>query len=578
MALRDERPDHEHLQALLRVAASRRDFGRFVAVAAGLTGLVPTLPAAAAGVPGHRSETRAAAQGDAPKQGGQIVVGRAGDADTLDPHHTLASVSWQTYSNIFDPLVAWTLDRQYEGILAESWEFSADGLELTFHLRQGITFHDGTDFNADAVKFTFDRILDPATQSPLVGFLGTDTVGMKGTEVVDPSTVKITLKGPFSPLLNSLSLANFGILSPTAVQTLGDDFGKKPVGTGPFKFKEWVAGESITLERNPDYQNFHSYDTNKGAPNVDALVFRNLPEEQTRLAAFETGEINLLPGVPAHQVAGYKDNPDVELFTAPGTDIAFLEFAMSPPDATNGAIFKPPFDDIRVRQAVAQAIDVDTIIARVLEGLAVRNYGPLPAGNAGYNPDVEQFGYHYDADAANKLLDDAGWVKGDGGVRSKNGETLKVVFWTWSGGNEERAAQVIQNDLTKVGFDVKFETMEVATFLSRLVEPDSPCTLDLDEWGWPEPDLLFLMSTVNAAFGYYHQPDYYKLISDARAVSDLDRRVQMYFEAMKLMLQDAAMVPLWTTTQVTAARKEVTGFKLGPLAEILDYQDVSIEG
>jgi ABC-type transport system substrate-binding protein len=125
---------------------------------------------------------------------------------------------------------------------------------------------------------------------------------------------------------------------------------------------------------------------------------------------------------------------------------------------------------------------------------------------------------------------------------------------------------------------VKLETMEVATFLARLVEADNPCNLDLDAWGWPEPDLLFLMSTVNAAFGYYREPDYYKLISDARAVGDLSQRVEMYFQAMKLMLEDAAMVPLWTTTQVTAVRKEVKGFKLGPLAEILDYQDVSIEG
>jgi peptide/nickel transport system substrate-binding protein len=564
MASEEPALDWRFAQRLTKPTTSRRDLIKFAAITAGLAANMPSW--------------RALAQSDAHPQGGQAIVGRAGDADTLDPHQTLASISWQTFSQIYEPLISFDLDKQYEGVLAESWVVTPDGKEYTFKLRQGIKFHDGTDLNADAVKFTFDRILDPATKAPNIAFISTPDLGLESTEVVDPYTVKMIMKAPFAPFLSALSLATFGILSPAAVEKYGADFGRNPVGTGPFKFKEWIAGESITLERNADYQNFHSYDENKGAAFIDNVVFRNLPEEETQLAAFDAGEINLLPSVPPHQVANYQDNSDVQLLSAQGTDIVFLEFAMKAPEGTNGAIFKPPFDDLKVRQALAYAVNADEIIDKVLEKQAIRNYGPLPTGNVGYDPDIEQAGYHYDADKANQLLDEAGWVKGDGDVRQKDGKPLSILFWTWSGGSEERSAQVIQNQLNAVGFDCKLETMENATFLSRLVEPDNPCNLDLVSWGWPEPDLLYLMSTVDAAFGFYRPENYRELISDARVEPDMEKRIPMYHDAMRIMLGDAAMVPLWTSILVTGVRKELQGFKSGPLPEIMDFQDAYTEG
>jgi peptide/nickel transport system substrate-binding protein len=194
----------------------------------------------------------------------------------------------------------------------------------------------------------------------------------------------------------------------------------------------------------------------------------------------------------------------------------------------------------------------------------------------GYNPDIEQFGYHHDLDMARQLLDEAGWVEGDGGVRSKDGEALSVLFWTYSGGSEERAAQVIQNQLNQVGFDVAFEAMESATFLARVVEPDSPHNLDLSAWGWAEPDLLYLMSTVNGGFGQYRPEEYMALLNEARVISDWEQRLALYFEAMQKVLADAAMVPLWTQLVTNGVRQEVQGFKLGPLAEVLSFQDAYV--
>ena len=561
MGNRDERSDREQMGTLLVAGVSRRDLMRVAAAMAGLSGVavVTPTPSAASGTAVGQAAAVPARQ---PSPGGQMIWGRAGDPDTLDPHRTNAAVASAVFTNIFDPLVGRTMDLQFEGLVAERWEISPDGLQYTFFLRPGLKFHDGTDVNAEAVKFTFDRLIDPATEAESVSWIGP----LDRTEVIDPLTVRMVLREPFSPFLGNMSIAGyFGILSPTAVQQLGDEFGQRPVGSGPFRFKERITGESVTLERNPDYQNFRSYVTNKGAPYLDELVFRNIPEEQTMVAAFETGEINLLV-VPPRQVPDFEANADYQVLRFEGgTNIQFLEFSMLEHEGEFGAVFKPPFDDVRLRQAVAHAINADEIIERVLEGLAIRNYGPMPVSNNGYNPEIETFGYHYDVDAANRLLDEAGWVRAsDDGPRERDGQPLRVAFWTWVSGVQERVAQVIQNQLTQVGFQVDLTTMEVATLLNRLGEPDDTSNMDLMGWGWGESDLLYMMTDSGSGVGRYQPESYRRLVTQARQVTDLQERANLYFEAMKVMLADAAMVPLWTTQLVTGVRTDLQDFKLGP--------------
>ncbi|HEU0165981.1 MAG TPA: ABC transporter substrate-binding protein, partial [Thermomicrobiales bacterium] len=222
---------------------SRRDLGKYAAVAAGLAALVPAVagaqtPEASPAATPSAPSTLGTPSPDRPR-GGSVTVARAGDSDSLDPAHTTAGISFQVFNNIYDTLIGFNADLTYEGILAESWDISDDGLTYTFHLRKGITFHDGTDFNADAVKFTFDRLMDPKTAAPAAGWV----TAIKGSTVIDPSTVTIDLSTPFSPLLGNIALSYFGIVSPTAVQKYGDDFSTNPVGTGPWKFKEWVQGD-----------------------------------------------------------------------------------------------------------------------------------------------------------------------------------------------------------------------------------------------------------------------------------------------------------------------------------------------
>jgi len=554
-------------QQVLSSSLDRRELAKKFAAAATTAGVAAVAPITF----GSATALRAFAQ-EAKPTGGQIIVARAGDSDTLDTAHTTAGIAFQVFNNIYDTLIAYNMDLGYEGILAESWEISEDGLEYTFTLRTGITFHDGTEFNADAVKFNFDRLMAPETNAPAAGWIA----ALTSTEVVDATTVKLILSEPFSPLLGNLCLSYFGIASPTAIEQYGDeDYGRNPVGTGPWKFREWIAGEQITLEANENYQNFHSHLENKGRPYADELIFRNITEDATQVAAFETGEVTIIP-VPAREVERFQEDEQYQVFIPErATNIWFIEWSMEQPTAENDQIYKGPFfDDIRVRQAVAYAINADEIIQSVFQGLAVRNYGPIPTGHFAYNPDIEEFGYHYDPDKAKALLDEAGWTEGGDGVREKDGVKLEPLLWTWNAGNNVNSVQVIQNQLSAVGFGVKIETMEIATLLARQVENVSD--FDLMSWGWPEPHIMKMMVESEAALGLYKDAEYHALVDEAARVSDQTERSELYFQASQQILSDVGMIPLWTVLAATGVRADLKDFKTGPTGTAI-FEDAYYE-
>lgn len=531
---------------------SRRELTKRAAAATGLAG-------GALALLGQATSMRVLAQ-DSKPTGGTIVVARAGDSDTLDPAHTTAGIAFEVFTNIFDPLIAYDAELGYEGILAESWEISEDGLAYTFKLREGITFHDDSELNAEAVKFTFDRLMLPETNAPAAGWI----TPLTSTEVVDPYTVKLVLSEPFSPLLGNLCLAYFGITSPAAVEQYGDaDFGRNPVGTGPWKFQEWIAGEQITLVPNESYQNFHSTVENKGRPYADQLVFRNISEDATQIAAFETGEVTVIP-VPTREVSRLESDDQYQLIVAErATNIHFIEFSMEPPTDASDAVFKPGFfEDVKVRQAAAYAVNADEIIESVYEGLAVRNYGLLPTGHFAYKPEIEEFGYHFDQEKAKALLDEAGWVEGGDGVREKDGVKLEPLMWLGNSGINERNAQVIQNQLSAVGFGMKIESMEIATLFAQQAE--NICDMVLMSWGWPEPHVMKMMVDGDAGLGLYRRAEYLELVDEAARVTEQADRTELYFQANQVALTDLPAIPLWTALTPVGARAELKDFKLGP--------------
>ena len=556
---------------LAGAALSRRALGKLMAIAASSAALPPAITAAAGSAPSAPAAHPLALQ-DAPR-GGSLIIARSADAGTLDPQYSFNGLSLGPLYSVYDTLTAVNPEtNQVEGVLAESWDISDDGLEYTLHLRQGITFHDGTPFNADAVTFAFDRILGPAKATASTSWVSAVT----GAEVIDEYAVKLLLSEPFSPLLGNLASGYFGIPSPTAVQTMGDDLGTHPVGTGRWKFKEWITGESITFVPNEEYVNVRSIAENKGAPYLDELVFRNIPEAETQIAAFETGEVNMVTP-PEREVQRFQEDPAFEvLIPKTSTGTHYVEFSMiEPPAGEFGAQWKPPFDDIRLRQAVAYAINTDEILENVLFGLGTRNYGPMPTGLFAYKPEIEEFGYHFDPERAKALLAEAGWADADGdGVLEKGNAKLEVLFWGWSGQPYEKVVEVIQGQLQQVGFKVNLQLQEVGTFLARL--PENISDLNFMGWGQTEPDMLRGMTNGTWGVGRYRTEACQKLVTDALKTTDPAERTELYFAAAKLMLADAALVPMYTPLTPVAVRAEVKGLKMGQ-QDTPVYEDIYIE-
>lgn len=554
-------PDSTHpLVQLFNRIATRRDLGKFAG-------------AAALAAP-FASLTKGVVSAQTPTAGGTLTYALPGAADTLFPEYSLGGYALDLLYSIFDTLTAvHPVTQEIEGVLAESWDISGDGLEYTFHLRQGVTFHDGTPFDADAVKLTYDLVIDPANPTATTAWIGPVTE----ITVVDPATVKFILSSPFSPLLGNLASGFFGIPSPVAVRERGDQFGVNPVGSGRFVFTEWVSGESVTLERNPGYVNYRSFAENKGAPYVDQFTIKIIPESGTQLAAFETGELTMVQP-PLRDVSRLQADDNYEVHAAKtATVFRFIEFSMiAQPEGTFGAEWKAPFDDLRLRQAVAYAIDVDSIITNIYEGLATRAYGPMPTGLFAYKPEIEQFGYHYDPDKAKALIAEAGWTDTDSdGVLEKGDEKLEILYLGWDDPTFNKVHQVIQNQLQEAGFQVELQLMELGSLLAEL--PNNTSDLNFMGWGQTEPDLLRGVTNKGWGVGRYQDEECQGLLTRALETTDRAERTELYFEAQKKMLADVALIPLYNDLLVLATQANVGGFKYGQ-QDFPVYEDLYFEG
>lgn len=533
-----------------------------LAVAASLAQLPATMAAA----------PRAAGQQAA--KGGSLVIGRGEDAQSLDPIRAGSFATGDTLALIYDTLTALDMDGKVVPNLAESWEISPDGKEYTFRLRDGVLFHDETPLDAAAVKAHFDRTIDPASGGRSASWIDQ----LQETRVADPRTVTLVLKNPWAPLLATLTVSAFGIPSPTAVQSAGEDFGQKPVGSGPFLFREWIPGDRITLVKNPNYRCFLPYVENKGAPHLDEVVWRVIPETQSLITALEAGEVHLV-NLPPQHVGSFIDRPGFTTYSKAnaGTLTNFVEFNF----------FKPPFDDVKVRQAFAHSIDVDTIIATVIEGQAVRNFCLMPVGLPGWaGPECEQHGYPYDPERATALLDEAGWTQ-EGDVRTKAGQPLDITMMTFATDPFSRVVEVMQGNAAEVGFNMTIQTLEVGTELATISEDDNPTNLDLINWGWPTSNLLHMMTHSDQPLGRYpasnqaNAAQFDTVIGQTLAELDPAKSADLYAQAEALLLDDCAAVPLYSDIYTYATPDTVKGFAIGPLNSsyfgILVLQDTFIE-
>jgi peptide/nickel transport system substrate-binding protein len=488
-----------------------------------------------------------------------LVVGQIAEPASLDPHVSTAANDFRIAVNLYDGLVRnkpGTLE--IEPALATDWTISEDGLVYTFTLREGVSFHDGSPFNAEAVKFNFERMLNEdhpfaATGPfPLAFFFSS----VKSVEAKDDLTVVFTLNEPFAPFMSNLASPTGLIVSPAAVEQYGADYGRHPSGTGPFKFEEWKSNTSVVASRNESYWD--------GAAPLEAVIFRPITDANTRVAEMLSGGIDVLLETPPDNVARFRDDASYQVVEAVGPHVWYVML-----NAKEG-----PFADKRVRQAVNYAVNKQSLVDDVLQGTAEVSAGPIPpAFNWAYNEDVAP--YPYDPEMAKKLLAEAG------------AEGAKLTFLVTEGGSgmldPVPMGTAIQADLAAVGLDVEIKTYEWNTFLSE-VNPGLEGKADMAEMAWMtnDPDTVPYLtlrtdaSPENGGFnsGYYSNPEVDELLAKARTSTDQAERAELYAKVQEIVHEDAPwlFVANWVQNAVTTAA--VQGFKLQP-SFLLHLKDVT---
>ena len=486
------------------------------------------------------------------KKGGTFVLGLVAEPTSLDPATLTDINSMRILSSIYDTLVQFDENGfDLKPGLATKWTVTPDGLNYTFELRKGVKFHDGTAFNAAAVKFNFDRMLDPKNQYANTGpfpFGGFYYGSIKETKVVDESTVVLVLAQPYSPLLNSLTLNQGRIVSPDAVKKSGKDYGQSPVGTGPFKFSEWQHGVRVVVTRNDDYWN--------GAPLLDKIVFRPIPDEQTRYTELKSGNADAIVDVPPDNVAQVKSDSKFKFIEQPGPHIWWVTLNMQ----------KAPFDKVAVRQAMMYAINRDAISKDILKGTGTVATGPIPPSiKWAYTDDVTK--YAYDPTKAKQMLADAGYASG-----------LKLTFWIPESGSGMQSpksmATAIQGDLAKIGVTVDIKTFEWGAYLNKYgagfgTDADMAAMSFMLDPGDPAPYLGLVADSAASApagfnGGYYKSATVDKLLHEALATTDQAQRGKLYQQVSQQMSKDVPWIFIDNQIQNAAFSTKVHDLKLHP--------------
>jgi peptide/nickel transport system substrate-binding protein len=510
---------------------------------------------------GDATATMAPDMSGEPVTGGKLVVGYS-EPPTMDPRVSGATIAWRLFYNLFDTLVVQEAETgEVVPGLASSWEISPDGLLFTFNLREGVTFHDGTPFNAEAVKFTYDSILEPELKSlTAIGYLGP----YESAVAVDDQTVEINFSEPYAPFLNNLSHSVLAPVSPAAVEKYGADFGFNPVGTGPFMFKEWNQQISMTFVKNPDYDWPLAVYMHEGPAYLDEIEIKFIPEATTILGTLENGETDIIDGVPPQEVERLQNDDafQVLLPSVPGSP------QVLPLNAT-----KFPTDDILVRQALLYAVDMDTVVDTLWFGARKAAQGPLSSPTWSYNPAVEEM-YPYDVDKAAELLDQAGWEMGSGNVREKDGEKLHLEYITTSG-IQGQAGELVQAYLAAVGIEVNLQQLEYAATAAAYLASEH--NIARIYFSHTDPVVLTTLyhskNITGTNFNRTMKPDPVLdgMLTDATSELDPEVRRTMYEEIQVYIMEQALVIPLWEETVFWGANSSVHGLHFQALGGVWFY-------
>jgi peptide/nickel transport system substrate-binding protein len=501
--------------------------------------------------PEEPKRTPAGSAAAAPAYGDIMVEGSIGDASNLIPLLSSDSTSHGIAGMIFNGLIKYDKDVNVVGDLAESWEISKDGLVITFHLRKGVRWHDGHPFTAEDVLYTYQVTVDPKTPTAYAG----DFLKVKKAEVLDGHTFRVTYDKPFAPALMSWSV---GILPKHLLagkEITTSPLGRRPIGTGPYRFKDWVTGQKIVLVSNPDYF--------EGRPYIDGYILRIIPDTATMFLELRANGIDRMGLTPLQYTRQTENN----LFRNNYNKFRYLSFAYT---YLGYNLKNPLFADKRVRQAIAYAVNREEIIDGVLLGLGKPATGPYKPGTWAYNPNVRT--YPYDPKKAKALLAEAGWQDANGdGILEKDGQPFAFEIIT-NQGNEIRAkcAEITQQRLAEVGIRVKIRIVEWAAFVKDFINKRK---FDATILGWTipmEPDLYDVwhsskMGPEELNFISYKNAEVDVLIVKARETFDREVRKRCYDRIQEILAEEQPYLFLYVPDALPIINARFRGVETAPL-------------
>jgi ABC-type transport system substrate-binding protein len=472
---------------------------------------------------------------------GDIIITYKDDVSTLDPAIGYDWQNWSIIKSLFDGLMDYTPGTtELVPDLAESYEITNDGKTFTFKLRAGAKFHNGREVTADDVKYSIERVLDPATQSPGAGFFGS----IASMTVVDPHTIKFDLSRPDATFLHVMAINFAHVVPKEAVDEFGADFGHHPVGSGAFKLKEWTLGQRLVIEKNADYWK-------EGVPNLDSVTFEFGQEPTVALLRLQKGEVDVLgDGIPPAQFLEVKDDPQYEGQIVEGGQLHTGYVTMN--------VNTKPFDDVRVRQAVNMAINKDRIV-QIINNRAVPANQPLPPSMPGYIKDYA--GYAYDPEGAKKLLADAGLADG-----------FSTELYVYNTDPNPRIAQAIQQDLSVIGIKAELKSLAQATVIAAGGDGSAPMVWS-GGMGWiadfPDPSNFYgpILGCGGAVQGgwnwsWYCNQDLDKMAAEADAITDpakAEERYKLWGEIYAKLMEDAPWAPIFNEQRFTMRSKRMAG-------------------
>ena len=463
--------------------------------------------------------------------GGQpLIMAVAVEPETMDPHLYSSTVASMTFLHMLQGLVRLTVDLDVVPELATSWEVAEDRVTWTFHLRRGVKFHDGTPFNAQAVKFNFETV---AFAYPPVRRTEMFAAFIKSLEVVDEYTVRIITREPFGPMLQYLAHPASAIMSAAHRKDPEANPDRHPVGTGPFRFVEWIAGDRLVFERNEEYWG--------ELPEIERVIVKPVPEAAARVMMLETGEAHVIVAPEPHDVPLLEATPGVTVYAIPETRTSFALMNNE----------RWPFSDIRVRHALNHAVDVEAIVEHLFGGFGEPLTSPLPSTMWGH---VSIGDFEYDPERARELLREAGVPEG-----------FTVRLWSYHHPRYPVLTEAVADYLEAVGLDVEVTIFEWAAFLAHRSAPLATTEVEIMIHGWGagtvEPDwqLRPLLTTAmwppdgwNAS--HFSHPEVDKWIHIGMTEVDLEKRKAAYAEAQRLIWENAPWIFLMTPFHIVATQ------------------------